>query len=314
MTAPRVFISHASEDKERFVVPFAAALRQRGVDAWLDQWEMMPGDSLVDKIFEDGIAQASVVIIVLSETSVAKPWVRQELNVAVVKRIDEGTKLIPIVLDRCEVPTSLKSTVWQGVPDPSDFAACLDRVVDAIFGHSRKPPIGAPASYLSPGMPSIAGLSAADSLLLSVLYEQFLELGRRTGNPEAVLDAMSKEGVEPGMTAESLAILEHLGYADSLKATGRGFKPCGILPRGVSAVLGAREAGLVREVGLAILNGGHQRGDAIAEAIGQPQPLAEHAMELLARSGHVVMSGEIGPVKRIGLVQQTLRRALDGAA
>lgn len=313
MTAPRVFLSHASEDKERFVIPFAEALRQRGVDAWLDQWEMMPGDSLVDKVFEDGIAQATVVIIVLSETSVAKPWVRQELNVAVVKRIEEGTKLIPIVLDRCPVPTSLKSTLWQGVPDPNDFATCLERVVDAIFGHSRKPPIGAPAPYLAPGLLSIAGLSAADSLLLSVLYEQFLTLGLCMGDPLTVLDAMSKAGVEPDMTAESLAILEHLGYADSIKAIGRGFKPCGILPRGVSAMLGDKEASLVSEVALAIVNGGHKRGDAIAEAIGHPQSLAEHAMELLARGGHLVMSGEIDPVKRIGIIQPTLRRILDGA-
>ena len=31
---PKVFISHASEDKERFVVNFATALRENGIDAW----------------------------------------------------------------------------------------------------------------------------------------------------------------------------------------------------------------------------------------------------------------------------------------
>jgi hypothetical protein len=33
---PKVFISHASEDKERFVLAFAERLRASGVDAWLD--------------------------------------------------------------------------------------------------------------------------------------------------------------------------------------------------------------------------------------------------------------------------------------
>ncbi len=32
---PKVFISHASEDKARFVTEFATKLRENGVDAWL---------------------------------------------------------------------------------------------------------------------------------------------------------------------------------------------------------------------------------------------------------------------------------------
>src|SRR5450755_2068887 len=101
---PRVFVSHASEDKERFVNRFAARLRENGVDAWLDKWEMLPGDSLVDKIFEEGLKDAQAVIVVLSRISVGKPWVREELNAAFVKRVNTGSKLIPVVIDDCEVP------------------------------------------------------------------------------------------------------------------------------------------------------------------------------------------------------------------
>ncbi|MCZ2134304.1 MAG: toll/interleukin-1 receptor domain-containing protein [Burkholderiales bacterium] len=36
MSAPKVFVSHASEDKDRFVVEFVRRLRENGVDAWLD--------------------------------------------------------------------------------------------------------------------------------------------------------------------------------------------------------------------------------------------------------------------------------------
>lgn len=38
---PKVFISHASEDKVRFVLGFAEKLRAAGIDAWLDRWEML---------------------------------------------------------------------------------------------------------------------------------------------------------------------------------------------------------------------------------------------------------------------------------
>src|SRR5712691_12860113 len=59
---PKVFLSHASEDKE-FVLDFASRLRRRGVDVWLDRWEILPGDSFVDKIFDEGLAQAKAVKI-----------------------------------------------------------------------------------------------------------------------------------------------------------------------------------------------------------------------------------------------------------
>ena len=52
---PRPFISHAHADKERFVLEFARRLRSKGIDAWVDSWEMLPGDSLVDKIFNEGL-------------------------------------------------------------------------------------------------------------------------------------------------------------------------------------------------------------------------------------------------------------------
>jgi len=127
--APKVFLSHASEDKERFVLGFATKLRDSGVDVWLDKWEMLPGDSLVEKIFEEGLKKAQAVIIILSLNSVNKPWVKEELNISVVNKISKGTKIIPVVIDHCEVPESLKSTIWERIPDISNYQESLDRVV-----------------------------------------------------------------------------------------------------------------------------------------------------------------------------------------
>src|SRR2546423_5840391 len=118
---PKVFVSHASEDKERFVLDFATKLRAKGIDAWLDKWEILPGDSLIDKIFEEGIKTAQAVIVVLSKYSVNKPWVKEELNAAVVKKINGISKLIPVVIDDCEVPEALRSTVWVRIGDLSNF-------------------------------------------------------------------------------------------------------------------------------------------------------------------------------------------------
>lgn len=87
--APRLFVSHASEDKERFAVEFATRLRSElGIDAWLDRWEIRGGDSLVARIFDEGLAGSDAVALVLSHASLTKPWVREELEVAVVRRIE----------------------------------------------------------------------------------------------------------------------------------------------------------------------------------------------------------------------------------
>ena len=164
MSPPKVFVSHASEDKSRFVVDFARRLRENGVDAWLDQWEMKPGDSLVDKIFEEGLKDARAVIVVLSKSSVQKPWVREELNASVVNRISRGTRLIPVVIDDCEVPESLRSTVWQRVDDVNDYGESLQRILSAIFDVSDKPTIGNTPARFGGAAPLIPGLSRVDDL------------------------------------------------------------------------------------------------------------------------------------------------------
>ena len=85
----RAFLSHASEDKEDFVEPLARELAEMGVAPWLDIWEIRPGDSLVRKLFEEGLDAVDAVIVVVSSSSAAKPWVREELDAAVVRRIAE---------------------------------------------------------------------------------------------------------------------------------------------------------------------------------------------------------------------------------
>ena len=164
--SPKVFISHAGEDKDRFVTEFATKLRDHGIDAWLDKWEMLPGDSLIDKIFEEGLKKADAIIIVLSENSVKKPWVHEELNASMIKRISKGTKIIPVIIDDCEIPESFKSTLWERIADLSYYEKNLDRIVAAIFGQREKPPIGKTPIYTDFDIANISGLTKGDNLVL----------------------------------------------------------------------------------------------------------------------------------------------------
>lgn len=309
--APKVFVSHASEDKQRFVIPFATALRERGIDAWVDRWEMLPGDSLVDKIFEEGLKEAAAVVIVLSTISVAKPWVREELNAAVVKRIQKGTKIIPVVLEGCDVPEALQSLLWESVKDVNDFSSCLSRVVDAVFGHTVKPPIGkAPAYVQSSALPNVAGLTAADSFVLRALYEGFLSQGRGYVSSHEILPSAADHGLDASVVADSLEILAHQGYIEIRKHLGQGPYPARIEPYGVSVMLGEKESQLVRKVALCIVNDGITDASGIGTAIGETFALVDHAISRLESQGHIKAARAIGGVTFVRYVSPTLRRAL----
>jgi len=205
---PRVFISHASEDKDRFVLRFAERLREKGIDAWVDRWEMLPGDSLITKIFEEGIKQASAVIIVLSQFSVAKPWVREELNASAVKRIDHGSQLIPVVIDDCEVPMVLRSTVWSRIQDFSNYDDEFARIVDAVFKRRPKPPLGQAPKYVSLTVDTLPDLNHTDTVIFLKACE--VALGQRSSmiDTNKVATALRDAGIAESQLNESLQILD----------------------------------------------------------------------------------------------------------
>jgi hypothetical protein len=68
----RVFISHSSKDKPE-VEKLAVALREHGVEAWLDKWEIGPGDDIVTRI-NSGLEQADAGLIVFSSHSRESRW------------------------------------------------------------------------------------------------------------------------------------------------------------------------------------------------------------------------------------------------
>lgn len=174
-TPPKVFISHASEDKERFARPFAAALRAKGVDAWFDEWEMLAGDSLVSKIFKEGISPSDAFVIVLSNISVTKPWVREELDSGMVHKItsEKRVRLIPVLLEASvEVPAAVRHLLWQNA-DGETVEHVAQRVADAVFGRAAKPPVGRPAPYLS--TPLRWAQDPVDEALFNLVVEAWRE-------------------------------------------------------------------------------------------------------------------------------------------
>jgi len=115
-SAVRAFLSHASEDKPGFVAPLAHELAKMGVVPWLDIWEISPGDSLVKKLFDEGLDTVDAVIVVVSASSAAKPWVREELDAAMVRRIKGRMRLIPVRLGDAPIPPPLEHLMCGSTP------------------------------------------------------------------------------------------------------------------------------------------------------------------------------------------------------
>lgn len=74
-----VFMSHASEDKESIARPLAEALEARGLRVWFDNQEILIGDSIRQKI-EEGLAQSSYGVVILSKPFISKFWTNFELD------------------------------------------------------------------------------------------------------------------------------------------------------------------------------------------------------------------------------------------
>jgi len=90
-----VFISHASEDKERVVRPLAHALKDTGLKVWYDEFELKIGDSLRRKI-DKGLANSRFGVVVLSKSFFGKGWPNYELDGLVTKATTGDQVLLPI--------------------------------------------------------------------------------------------------------------------------------------------------------------------------------------------------------------------------
>jgi hypothetical protein len=313
LSPPRVFVSHASEDKDRFVTRFAARLRANGVDAWLDKWEMLPGDSLVDKIFEEGLKDAQAVIVVLSRVSLEKPWVREELNAAVVKRINTGSKLIPVVIDDCEVPEAFKNTLWQRIESLEFYDQSFDRILAAIFGTSDKPPLGTPPSYTSHLAHTIGALTKVDSLVLRVACEEAIAKEYNLIDPEELYVKDGKPLLPEDELNDAIEVLEQQLLVHCHHTIGGGLPSFRITTHGFEKYAHACIPGyvdLVSDVASALVNRKKESDQAIAADLGKPLFIVQHILQVLEDAGHLRLSNPISGPKHVYNVAASLRRAL----
>ena len=137
-TKAKIFLAHASEDKEQ-VRDLYAQLAGRGFKPWLDEIDLLPGQNWQVEIARS-IRESDIFVACLSQASVRKQgYVQREFRSALATYAEKppgSIYLIPLKLDECEIPDhqfprlgiGLRDIQWLDYWKPDGFA----RLVAAI--------------------------------------------------------------------------------------------------------------------------------------------------------------------------------------
>lgn len=310
----KVFISHASEDKDRFVLDFAQRLFDKGIDAWVDKWEMMPGDSIVDKIFNEGIKDSKdAIIIVISKYSISKPWVHEEINAAFVKKVTSDRKLIPIILDDAPVPECLASTLWEPIHDTKNYKPSFERIVNSIYGLKDKPNLGVAPVYTKISMDLYQLLNKIDSLVFAVSCEYAIKNDLFSIDTAKIYEKIRSLDITRSEYEESIDILDREGFIKGTRLAG------GSIPHFVITIYGMEQyiarniedfESIEKRVCYSIINTSKVNID-IAKDLGIPLILVNHVYSLLEQRNLIKMKMMTLGKIYLSEVSPALRRLLD---
>lgn len=309
-----VFLSHAGEDNDRFARQFAKRLQDAGCRVWFDEWELLPGDSLVDKVFEEGLKDADAMVIVLSKHSVDKPWVREELNAGFIKRVEGKCKLIPVVLDDVDVPEALRSTVWQRIGDLDNYEKEMERIVRAIFDDRNQRDPGESPAYAQ--TMALAGLYSTDTLVLRRAGDFSLETDFPFVRSLELLPRLQAEGVTEEAFLDSLQVLQEHGYVDVHRTLGSGVEAASsfnVTPYGLDLYAQSYVEGydaMLTQVVVELVNGELRTDRQIAAETGVPRVLVEHVFDVLESQGLLRVSKMTGPNSHVHSISPRLGRIL----
>lgn len=215
---PKVFISysHDSQEHKKWVLDLATRLRNTGIDATIDQWDLKPGDDLPN-FMEHNLSSSDYALMICTRKYVEKAnkgtggvgYEKMIITSDLLTNIDSN-KIIPVVRQKgtLDVPTFLKTKLYIDFSLSGDFEYSFDELVRTIHKAPlfKKPEIGN-----SPFEPIIEGKQEKtnDALLVLMKYiiEKFEEgansicysdIKGQVGASRVMLDLLLKQALERG--------------------------------------------------------------------------------------------------------------------
>ncbi len=181
----RVFLSHASKDKN-FVHELREFLREGGeIETWLDEYDIPYGGNVVSSI-ADGLQSADAVLLILSPEAVESRWVTEEWSAKYWEQVNSGrVQLLPVLFHDCNIPPLLRNKKYFDLRTnhPDGFR----KIKACLLGLKPSPP---PSSNL-PQRRMFVGRS-----------DELLELRKRLAQPGVTVAVPGM----PGLGKTSLAL------------------------------------------------------------------------------------------------------------
>ena len=154
MNPPKVFISysHDSATHKEWVLSFSTTLRNRGVDAILDQWDLKPGDDL-PHFMETQLESCDFALMICTNTYVKKAnagsggvgYEKMIMTSSMLSKINSN-KIIPIIRQNGEAlkPTFLKTKLHIDFSNDEDTEYSFDDLLRTLLNAPlfKKPEIG----------------------------------------------------------------------------------------------------------------------------------------------------------------------------
>ena len=179
----QIFLCHSHTDKP-FVRKLARDLSSLGVDVWMDEWELEPGDSLHGCIGK-ALSSVAYVGVVLSPDSVSSRWCQSELDQALTREKSTSGKLvIPLLHRRVSAPPFLAGRLYV------DFSRSYFTALTMLAGFLNRLPTREVAEALSHRSPktldaAVACLEAAGwkgtKYVEAIDFEKIRKIFKRSG-------------------------------------------------------------------------------------------------------------------------------------
>jgi hypothetical protein len=118
----------------------------------------------------EGLSKCDIFLILISCSSAKSKWVKEELDYAMIKKIEGITKIIPLIKEKCEIPPTLRALKWVDLSE--DLNGGIREVVKSVYEVLDKPPLGKIPSYITDLKNSVGGLSRGASTIGLILLKE----------------------------------------------------------------------------------------------------------------------------------------------
>ncbi len=154
-----VFLSHNSADKPA-VESLAHCLRAEGIEPWLDNWNLIPGNPWQEEI-EQALNKCRSCAMFIGPSGIG-PWQNAEMRAAIDRRIGKGGfRVVPVLLPgasrgkESHLPAFLTATTWVEFRDMLDDDEQFRRLICGIRGIEPGPRV-LPKRLLTANAPIVA--------------------------------------------------------------------------------------------------------------------------------------------------------------